>query len=264
MDLSEDLLLDPLGDPWVRIGSRLDGSNHVIDERLRTDTFRESILIPKDAFRDLANRLESIGNVLDGLGKPGVCERTDSGRMVRVYDSFHRFAFHFTNVIGEPLVFLSENSNSQTLFINPDVWMYLGLEERAVGQGIWWDPRRGLDVLIRHVIDDDRLEIVDIRKEYLLRYLHASQQSLLIMDRVYFRQEVLEKYEGSSPFDVRDDGSVSCRGYWGLTRSTARLGNDLLCTAIGDFAECVPYEEWPHWKQYSVPPPSRETLLASN
>ncbi len=57
-------------------------------------------------------------------------------------------------------------------------------------------------------------------------------------------------------FEVGDDGSVSCRNYWGLTRSTARLGNELLFTAIGDFAEGVPFEEWPHWKQYAVTPPS--------
>jgi hypothetical protein len=82
------------------------------------------------------------------------------------------------------------------------------------------------------------------------------------MDRVYFRQEVLTKYEGAAGFDVRDDGSVSCRHYWGLVRSTARIGNELLSTAIGDFAEGVPFEEWPHWKQYAVEPPSPETAKA--
>jgi hypothetical protein len=42
---------------------------------------------------------------------------------------------------------------------------------------------------------------------------------------VFFRQEVLAKYEGSSGFDVADNGSVSCNGEWGLTRSTWRIGN---------------------------------------
>jgi hypothetical protein len=81
------------------------------------------------------------------------------------------------------------------------------------------------------------------------------------MRRVYFRQEVLTKYEGASGFDVAEDGSVSCRDYWGLGRSTARLGNELLSTAIGDFAEGVPFEEWPHWQQFAVEPPSRETAV---
>ena len=74
------------------------------------------------------------------------------------------------------------------------------------------------------------------------------------------KQEVLSKYEGASGFDVRDDGSVSCRDYWGLVRSTSRLGNELLSTAIGDFAEGVPFDEWPHWKQHAVEPPSLQTI----
>jgi hypothetical protein len=82
------------------------------------------------------------------------------------------------------------------------------------------------------------------------------------MDSVYFRQEVLTKYEGAAGFDVADNGSVSCRPYWGLVRSTQRLGNELVHTAIGDFAEGVPFEEWQHWKQYVVEPPSAETAKA--
>ena len=79
---------------------------------------------------------------------------------------------------------------------------------------------------------------------------------------VYFRQEVLTKYEGAFGFEVEDNGSVSCRSYWGLVRSTRRLGNELLATAIGDFAEGVPFEEWPHWKQYAVEPPSQDVEAA--
>jgi hypothetical protein len=82
------------------------------------------------------------------------------------------------------------------------------------------------------------------------------------MDRVYFRQEVLTKYEVASGFDVKDDGSVSNNDYWRLTRSTSRIGNELPATGIGDFAEGVPFEEWPHWKQYAVEPPSADSAKA--
>jgi hypothetical protein len=78
------------------------------------------------------------------------------------------------------------------------------------------------------------------------------------MDRIYFRQEVLAKYEGMSGFKVDDDDGVSCY-HWSLRRSTSRLGNELVSTAIGDFAEGVPVEEWPYWKEYAVEPPSPET-----
>ena len=81
------------------------------------------------------------------------------------------------------------------------------------------------------------------------------------MDRVYFRQEVLMKYEGTSGFEVKDNGSVSSN-HWGLVRSTSRLGNELIATGIGDFAEGVTLEEWPHWKKFAVEPPSREIAAA--
>ncbi|MGO9117509.1 MAG: hypothetical protein ACLQPD_07850 [Desulfomonilaceae bacterium] len=82
------------------------------------------------------------------------------------------------------------------------------------------------------------------------------------MTPVYFRQEVLTKYQGAPGFDLEDNGAISCYNYWGLVRSTARVGNELLATGIGDFAEGVPFEEWPHWKQYAVEPPSPETAKA--
>lgn len=75
------------------------------------------------------------------------------------------------------------------------------------------------------------------------------------MTRIYFQQEVLSKYEGVAGFDVGDDGSVRCGSAWGLERSTGRIGNELLSTAIGDFAEGVPYREWQHWLQFAVSPP---------
>jgi len=53
------------------------------------------------------------------------------------------------------------------------------------------------------------------------------------MEPVYFRQEVLTKYETASGFEVGDDGSVSCLGEWGLRRSTQRLLEEV-CQRIRD------------------------------
>jgi hypothetical protein len=78
------------------------------------------------------------------------------------------------------------------------------------------------------------------------------------MHPVYFRQEILVRYEVSDGFVVEDDGSVVCRHFWALNRSTRRIGNELIATAIGDFAEGVPIEEWPYWKLHAVEPPSAE------
>lgn len=255
--------------------------------------------------------------------------------------------------------------------------MFFELEEKTRGNGVWWDPRRSVDVLVERVIEQGNLQVVEIRVDYLLKYIEARQMSVLIghyrhlhffdpsqanigrfvkddvvlgspetgakailqnwglrgdilgtapflqrrlhlwfqisppeinvddpwsdqpsfdpytfivptrsgpvapgrwkrfretegrtfegvvcdfMSLTYFRQEVLSKYEGAAGFTVKDDGSVSCHHYWSLARSTVRIGNELLATAIGDFSEGVPFEEWPHWKQYAVDPPSPDTV----
>ena len=78
------------------------------------------------------------------------------------------------------------------------------------------------------------------------------------MTLIFFKQEVLSKYERRSGFKVLDDGSVWCGDFWALNRSTLRIGNELLQTGIKDFAEAIPFEEWPHWQQFAVEPPSSE------
>ena len=374
LDFSGDLLADWTADSWFRLGARTirpQRNSQGIEDVLS----RQSLLLPPGLFQDVYDKLESIGNVIGSIGKPGgMVSHTGCEKEYR-YIPFHKFEFSSGNV-GEPLVFVHSNTSGLELFINPDILLFFELEERTPGNGIWWDPRRGAEALIRRVIADVDQEVIEIRTDYLQKYLCARQMSLIIghyrhlhlfdpqeatvdkfvtgdltlgspeqgskvllqnwglrkdlmgtahflqrrlhlwfeikppeididnpwqdqppfdpytltlptrvgpiaparwahfkpiegrtfdgktcdfMDRIYFRQEVLTKYEGATGFDVLDDGSVACRHYWGLTRSTARIGNELICTAIGDFAEGVPFEEWLHWRQYAVEPPSHET-----
>src|SRR6266852_2107720 len=332
-------------------------------------------------FAEIFDSLGSVGNVIGHLGEPGGSVRQLGDEKQYSYAPFHRFEFPFTSVTAVPLIFVHSDTSEVQLFINPDLWLFFELEEKAPGHGIWWDPRRGVDALVRRKIDHVNLETVEIRVDYLLKYLQARQMSLVdghyrhlhlfdpspntigmfvgkeedvtlgsseqaakaivqnwglrkdilgadpflqrrlhlwfairppaidlgdpwtdqpsfdpytftlptllgpvaparwkhlgrsdrrdfeggvcdFMDRVWFRQEVLTKYEGASGFNVEDNGSVSCHHYWGLVRSTGRLGNELLATAIGDFAEGVPFEEWPHWRQYAVPPPNADMVTA--
>lgn len=378
LDFSDDVFAERVSGPWFRLAAwTLDPYR---DERgVETVVERQSLLIPPNTFSDIFDQLSSVGNVIHILGKPG-------GSVLRVgekreyrYFPFHRFEFSFTSAVGEPLVFANFVIAGVQLLINPDIMLYFRLEERTPGSGIWWDPRRGVDALCRRVIDQGHLATVEIRIDYMRKYLQARQISLLVahyrhlhlfdpspetiglfvngdvilgspergakaifqnwglradipgsgpflqrrlhlwfeirplpidiedpwsdepsfdpytftlptqvglvaparwkhfrqtegrtfegevcdfMDSVYFRQEVLTKYEGASGFDVGDNGSVSCHHYWGLVRSTARVGNELLATGIGDFAGGVPFEEWPHWKQYAVEFPSLETVQA--
>ena len=378
LDLSEDIFAERPGGPWFKLGAWTIGAR--LDQRGVEDVVeRQSFLLTPNHFAEIFEDFESIGNSIDAMGKPGGCVSCETaGRQVYRYAPFHQFRFPLTSVVGEPLVFVHSFASGCRLLINPDLWLFLELEERSHGNGIWWDPQRGVDAVVQRVADQGNLQVVEIRIDYLLKYLKARQMSLVVghyrhlhlfnpshraidafmtgdvllgspeqgakailqnwglgqdtgsapflqrrlhlwfeikpppinkddpwadepsfdpytftvptcvgrvaparwrhfshteertfegeecdfMDRVCFRQEVLMKYERACGFDVGDDGSVSCHHYWGLVRSTVRMGNELLSTAIGDFAEGVPFEEWPHWRQYAVEPPSPESAKA--
>jgi hypothetical protein len=371
LDLSGDLFSERINGPWFRLGSNTIGNYH---NNLGIEEFilRHSLLIEKGCFRKIFKGLESIGNVLHGIGKPQGTVFGDGNNKEYRYVPFYRFEFLRNHMTGEPLVFCREYNSR--LFINPDILLFFELEERRVESGvIWWDSKLGVEAL-KH-INQGNLEIVEITPKHLLRYMRERQMSLLVghyrdlklfdppqdeidrfikeevtldsvkqgakaiienkiftglhqeqsllrrlhlwfeikppkidindpwaeeptfdiykftlptsigpmapgveanfkskkgrrfagsafdfLTRVYFRQEVLAKYEGTANYDVDDDGSVHCQSYWGLYRSTKRYGNELISTYIGDFAEGVPLEEWMHWKQYAVDPPSRESL----
>ena len=178
LDFSGDLFAERLAGPWFRLGAWTINSRR--DERgVEEEISRQSLLLAPEGFAAVFDTLESVGNVIGDLGKPGgsVCSR--GGKNEYAYAAFHRFEFPFAPVVGEPVVFLHSDTSGVQLFINPDLWMFFGLEEKTPGHGIWWDPRRGVDALKR-VIDQSNLETVDIRVEYLLKYLQARQMSLMV------------------------------------------------------------------------------------
>lgn len=373
-----DLLADRIDGPWFRLGARTHGVTPDA-RRVKDEMFRETLLLAPGTFANAFPRLDSIGNVLHTLGKPSGSLRQDGRRKDYLYEPFHRFEIPFTDVLGEPLVFVHEQVSNVGLFINPDLWMYLELEEKSLGSGVWWDPRRVIDVMVRRTING-KLEAIDIRSDYLLKYLQARQMCLVVghyrqlllfnpaqgqidafqtgditigsaaqgakallqnwglqrgigrrdqylqrrlhlwfevpppsidvedpwtveptfdpctftlptkegpvaparwrhsrrserrtcdgvtcdfMELVYFRQEALAKYQVMSGYEIKDNGAVSCRDYWSLNQSTGLIGNEFVYTAIGDFAEGVPFEEWPHWLQYASPPPNQDAVTAA-
>ncbi|MCY4673931.1 MAG: hypothetical protein OXD43_09260 [Bacteroidetes bacterium] len=373
LDFCGDLLADRVGGPWFRLGAQ------TIDyQRIRRGVEgvikRQSMLLEPGSFAEVYDKLNYVIDRLDGLGKPGGYKWSGEGKEEYGYAPFHRF--NLRSISCEPLVFSRQPNPTFELSINPDLQLYFSLEE--ISDGIWWNPKRGVVALKRMVVENDNLQIVEIRTDHLRRYLQVRQQALLVghyrdlylddpseeaakvfveedtmrgspdqgakvlvqnlrsgrdpltqayigrrlhlwfeiqppeiniddpwaeeapfdryeftlptkkgpvapdlfrvgtrgserdydgvtcnrMDRIYFEQEVLSKYEGDSRCEIKDNGSVSCRHYWGLERSTSRIGNELLRTEIGDFAVGLPFAEWPHWKQYAVEPPSSETIKA--
>lgn len=376
LDFSDDVFVERLTAPWFRLGAWTEKSSKQNGDVVEVIE-RFSFLLPTDKFDAIFDRLESVGNVSRNMGKPTAWTSERHGTKSYWYAPFHQFEVN--SIIVEPLVFIRGTKSSAELFINPDLWMFFELEEVSTGSGIWWDPPKGQEVIRKHSVNG--LNIVEIRADYLRKYLQARQLSLVVghyhhlhfhrpsdaavnsfvkedvtlgsidqrakavfqnwglrndcvsdpflqrrlhlwyqlvpepidlddpwaevppfdafeftfptssgpvaparwasfrgdkkvrfsgvtcdfMDSVYFRQDVLSKYEGAAGYNIGDDGSVTCYNDWGLVRSTSRIGNELLSTGIGDFAEGVPFEEWPHWKQYVVDPPSSESfhVLAS-
>ena len=369
LDFSSDIFSRPLSDPWFRLGLR--SSRAQVDGRIEQWVERQSLLIPPESFSSVYDRLGPIGNTLGNLGQPTLSVIHGGTTEQCHYNAFHSFNLPFASMTAEPVVFFRADATEIDLFVNPDLWLFLGLEERPTNSRIWWDPRRAQEALRRVTLGGD-VAAIEIRTEYLLRYLQARQMALLVghyrhlhlfqptaderqrfvkkevmvgttelgvkamfnnwglrddvrigdpflqrrlhlwfridpprldmtnlwsdtptfdiygftlptregrvaparfrqrnqddvefagvaadfMGRIFFRQEVLSKYETMSGFTVGDDGSVRCERYWSLSHSTSRLGNELLSTTIGDFAEGVPFEEWHHWQGYAVDPPS--------
>ena len=66
------------------------------------------------------------------------------------------------------------------LFINPDFDLFFKLEEKSSGCGIWWDPKHGVEALRHRTIDKDNLQVVEVRTDYLEKYLRARQLSLVV------------------------------------------------------------------------------------
>ena len=161
LDFSDDLFADIIAGPWVRLAARTVESR--MEGRERDEIFRQSLLIAPEDFTTAFDKLECIGNVLHNLGTPlaSLCGRGATKEYN--YAAFHSFKFPFAPVIGEPLVFLHSDTSTAQLFVNPDLWMFLELEEKAPERGIWWDPRRGVDALVRRVAENGNLETVEIR-----------------------------------------------------------------------------------------------------
>jgi hypothetical protein len=73
------------------------------------------------------------------------------------------------------------------------------------------------------------------------------------LDSVYFKEEVLKKYEGDRNFQIGDDGTVQSEPEWSTFRGFDRVAG-IICATLGDLGECIPDEELEHWKLYNVHP----------
>lgn len=118
VDLSADLFADPLESPWFRLGAQTiqeRRDRRGVDEAVS----RQSVLLAPDGFAHVFDKLESVGNVFDRLGRPAGVLRGGHGGEGYGYTAFHQFEFPFTDAIAEPLVFLHYDTRGVEFFIKP-------------------------------------------------------------------------------------------------------------------------------------------------
>ena len=163
---------------WFRLASWTHGYERD-SLGVETTVSRQSLLLPPNSFNEVFPHLDSIGNVLFNMGRPGGSIRNTVGEEEYSYQPFHKVEIGYGLASGEPLVFSLENSSDRRLFINPDIALFFDLQENKPGSGIWWDPRSATEVMI-HGKSDDKLEYIDLRSNFLKRYLSARQMSLIV------------------------------------------------------------------------------------
>ncbi|MFH1839945.1 MAG: hypothetical protein ABH849_02240 [Nanoarchaeota archaeon] len=74
------------------------------------------------------------------------------------------------------------------------------------------------------------------------------------LETVYFKEEVLKKYESHKDFRIGDDGTVLFGYQWGLFRGVYRVAKGYIAVNLGDLGEGFPDKELEYWKQYNVNP----------
>ena len=72
------------------------------------------------------------------------------------------------------------------------------------------------------------------------------------LEMVYFKEEVLKKYESNKDYTIGDNGTVLFGYKWGLFRGICRVAKGFLVAHLGDIGEGLPEAELKHWKQYNV------------
>jgi hypothetical protein len=174
LDLTGDLREEPLESLWFRLAEENLTRERV--NNVQSDVSRRSLLITPEEFSELFGHLDCIGNVLQSLAEPQSSLSWDGDSKKYSYSPFYRFKFPFTSIMGEPLILFRHTAKGPEPFISPDLTLYLGLERRTPQH--WWDPSRSTEAL--RICYSESHAVIEIRSAYLLKYLGARQEALLV------------------------------------------------------------------------------------
>lgn len=121
--------------------------------------------------------------------------------------------------------------------------------------GIWPFERkkRFADFIIGGDVDEPLTFSCDPEK--LANYFGANPEAPHYLTPVFFKKEVMQKYYGSSDYEI-SDGHLSRRGAWGL-----RFDNNApnhISVFLGDLGQDLPEKEQLYWKSYNLFPDDRK------
>jgi len=102
--------------------------------------------------------------------------------------------------------------------------------------------------------DDDAPKIFTCNPDLLANYFGANPNAPHYLTPVFFRKEVMQKYYGSSEYEI-SDGCLSRRGAWSL-----RFDNNSpnhVSAFLGDLGNDLPEKEQVYWKSFNIFPDGR-------
>jgi hypothetical protein len=102
--------------------------------------------------------------------------------------------------------------------------------------------------------DDDAPETFTSNPDLLANYFGANPNAPYYVTPVFFRKEVMQKYYGSSEYEI-GDGCLSRRGGWSL-----RFDNNSpkhVSAFLGDLGKELPEKEQLYWRSFNIFPDGR-------
>ncbi|MFM0649106.1 hypothetical protein PQR14_32705 [Paraburkholderia bryophila] len=121
--------------------------------------------------------------------------------------------------------------------------------------GIWPFERRTkhTDFIIGGDVDAPELFTCDPDK--LANYFGANPDAPHYLTPVFFKKEVMQKYYGSSDYEIRD-GHLSRRGAWSLRFDNNSSSH--ISVFLGDLGTDLPEKEQTYWRSFNLVPDGRK------
>lgn len=103
--------------------------------------------------------------------------------------------------------------------------------------------------------DVEQPEKFSSNPEGLANYFGANPDAPHYLTPVFFRKDVMQKYYGSSDYEILDS-RLSRNGSWSLRLDNNALGH--ISVFLGDLGRDLPFREQQYWKSFNIFPEDRQ------